>query len=255
MAAGLPVVAVQGAGTSRRLALPAPRTRRTRRRTPLCVPRCSSGSRRTSRCAAKLVRSCGRTSRALSASIVMSTSSSEYTNGCLREVRSATLGFPELRRLPRCLRHAGVVRSPAPMEFPGSRPLCAWSCSGLSNSHWCAFCPPSPRSRSWSRPARLRWLSSCSRRPCWSSRCSRRSMRTWRVGTGTADVSVADLFTVVAVLGALPSVPWHNRALRRGTTALACYAALLGVVVVATPSVRAAAELGHRMLLFGGAAR
>jgi O-antigen ligase len=75
----------------------------------------------------------------------------------------------------------------------------------------------------------------------------------WRVGSGSSDLSVTDVFTVLAVLAAIPFVPWHNRSVRRIMTALACYVALIALSVLAEPTGRAVAELFHRVLLFGGA--
>lgn len=74
-----------------------------------------------------------------------------------------------------------------------------------------------------------------------------------RIASGGFDASMCDLVTALALLAALPFVPWHDRALRRVLGALAFYLALLTVAVLANPSTRAAAELGHRAVLFGGA--
>lgn len=73
-----------------------------------------------------------------------------------------------------------------------------------------------------------------------------------RIAFGSFDMSVCDGFTALALVAAVPFVPWHNRALRRVLVALAFYLGLLAVSVLATPSTRAAAEWGHRAVLFGG---
>jgi hypothetical protein len=75
----------------------------------------------------------------------------------------------------------------------------------------------------------------------------------WRVTTGAFDISATDVFTVLALVAAVPFVPWRNKQLRRLFAALGAYLALLAVVVLANPTAKAFAEWPHRVLLFGGA--
>jgi hypothetical protein len=76
----------------------------------------------------------------------------------------------------------------------------------------------------------------------------------WRVGPGALQMSICDAITVLALLAALPYVPWHKRPLRVILAALCFYLALLFVVVVSHPTQRAVFEYFHRSVLFGGTA-
>jgi len=75
----------------------------------------------------------------------------------------------------------------------------------------------------------------------------------WRVGPNTLNMSVCDAVTLVALVAAIPYVPWRSRALRRVLIGLAFYLALIGVSLLAHPTERAIAEWFHRGVLFGGA--
>jgi hypothetical protein len=75
----------------------------------------------------------------------------------------------------------------------------------------------------------------------------------WRVGPGTLNMSVCDAVTLVALVGAIPYVPWRSWALRRVLIGLVFYLALIIVPLAAHPTDRAIAEWFHRSVLFGGA--
>jgi hypothetical protein len=75
----------------------------------------------------------------------------------------------------------------------------------------------------------------------------------WRVGPGTLNMSIGDATTVLAVMAALPFVPWRSRALRRILAGFVFYMLVLAVVVLATPTEKAMAEWAHRWILFAGA--
>lgn len=74
----------------------------------------------------------------------------------------------------------------------------------------------------------------------------------WRVGPAMLDMSLADAMTVIGALAALPFVPWRNRTLRPLLVVLAFYAGVAAVSVVGSPSVPAAFEVAHRVVMVAG---
>ena len=74
----------------------------------------------------------------------------------------------------------------------------------------------------------------------------------WRVGPGALQMSVCDAVTVLALLAALPYVPWHKRALHHVLSGLGVYLGILVVVLASHPTQKAGFELFHRGVLFGG---
>jgi hypothetical protein len=74
----------------------------------------------------------------------------------------------------------------------------------------------------------------------------------WRVGPGSLQMSVCDAVTLLAMLAALPYVPWRKRALHQVLAGLAIYLGILVVVVASHPTRRAEFEFAHRAVLFGG---
>jgi hypothetical protein len=75
----------------------------------------------------------------------------------------------------------------------------------------------------------------------------------WRVGPASVDMSVADAVTFLAVLAALPFVPWRSPNLRRLLVAAAGYGAVLMLTVIAHPVQRSFVEVFHRMsMVMGG---
>jgi O-antigen ligase len=75
----------------------------------------------------------------------------------------------------------------------------------------------------------------------------------WRVGPASLDMSVADAFTFLGALAALPFVPWRSPTLRRLLIATAGYAAVLSLTVLAHPAMRSAVEVFHRTSMVVGA--
>ncbi len=75
----------------------------------------------------------------------------------------------------------------------------------------------------------------------------------WRVGPASVDMSVTDALTIVAIVAALPFVPWRSPTLRRILVAALAYAALLALTVVAHPATRSAIEVVHQTSLVAGA--
>ena len=74
----------------------------------------------------------------------------------------------------------------------------------------------------------------------------------YRVGPDSIDLSLADVTLGVALLAALPFVPWRAPTLRAALKVLAAYLLVLAIPVLAEPSARAFAEWGHRAFLVGG---
>ena len=74
----------------------------------------------------------------------------------------------------------------------------------------------------------------------------------WRVGPGSLNMSICDAVTVLAVLAALPYVPWRSRSLRRVLLGVAIYLMLVGVTLVAHHQHDAVFEYFHRFALAGG---
>jgi O-antigen ligase len=75
----------------------------------------------------------------------------------------------------------------------------------------------------------------------------------WRVGPASLDMSIADAFTFLGALAALPFVPWRSPTLRRLLVATAGYAAVLSLTVLAHPAMRSAVEVFHRTSMVIGA--
>jgi hypothetical protein len=75
----------------------------------------------------------------------------------------------------------------------------------------------------------------------------------WRVGPSGLNMSIADALTALALVAAMPFVPWKSRSLRRLLIAIAAYQGLTLMSVLASPTHLAVGEWFHRMLLFGGA--
>jgi len=75
----------------------------------------------------------------------------------------------------------------------------------------------------------------------------------WRVGPATVDMSVADAFTFLGALAALPFVPWRSPTLRRLLVATAGYAVVLSITVLAHPATRSLVEVFHRTSMVVGA--
>ena len=75
----------------------------------------------------------------------------------------------------------------------------------------------------------------------------------WRVGPASLDMSMADAFTFLGALAALPFVPWRSPTLRRLLIATAGYAAVLSLTVLAHPAMRSAVEVFHRSSMVVGA--
>jgi len=74
----------------------------------------------------------------------------------------------------------------------------------------------------------------------------------FRVGPASVNMSMGDAVTVLAVLAALPFVPWRNRSLRRVLVGVAFYLTVILVAVLAHPTDKAIAEWFHRGVLCGG---
>jgi len=75
----------------------------------------------------------------------------------------------------------------------------------------------------------------------------------WRVGPASVDMSVTDALTIVAILAALPFVPWRSPTLRRILVATAGYCAILAVTVVVHPAQRSVVEVVHQASIVAGA--
>jgi hypothetical protein len=75
----------------------------------------------------------------------------------------------------------------------------------------------------------------------------------WRVGPDALNMSLGDAVTLIALLAAIPFVPWHSRPLRQILAGLFAYLALLFVSVMGHPTQVAIVEWLHRAVLFGGA--
>jgi O-antigen ligase len=75
----------------------------------------------------------------------------------------------------------------------------------------------------------------------------------WRVGPSSIDLSLADTVLLVALVCAVPFVPWRSRTLQSVMKVLALYLLLLSIAAVAQPSVRSAVEVGHRAFLVAAA--
>jgi hypothetical protein len=75
----------------------------------------------------------------------------------------------------------------------------------------------------------------------------------WRVGPTSVNMSVGDAVTLLALVAALPYVPWRSRTLRKILAGLAFYLGLLLVTVLGHATQAAATEWLHRAVLFGGA--
>jgi hypothetical protein len=76
----------------------------------------------------------------------------------------------------------------------------------------------------------------------------------WRVGPSAVDMSICDAVTILAMLAALPYVPWRSRPLRRLLTGLAVYLAFMAISVVSHPTEKAIFEFFHQAVLYGGCA-
>ena len=74
----------------------------------------------------------------------------------------------------------------------------------------------------------------------------------YRVGPTSTDISLADVALAVAVLAALPFVPWRSPTLRSMLRLLSAYLLILLIAVVAVPSQRGFVEVGHRAFLVAG---
>ncbi len=74
----------------------------------------------------------------------------------------------------------------------------------------------------------------------------------WRVGPASIDMSVTDAVTIVAIVAALPFVPWRSRALRRILMAALGYCAVLLITVAAHPAQRSLIEAFHQLSLVAG---
>ena len=75
----------------------------------------------------------------------------------------------------------------------------------------------------------------------------------WRVGAASLNMSVCDAATVMALIAALPYVPWKSRPLRAVLVGLVFYLALISISLAANATDRAIAEWFHRAVLVGGA--
>lgn len=75
----------------------------------------------------------------------------------------------------------------------------------------------------------------------------------WRVGPAAVDTSLTDAVAAVALLAALPHVPWANPRFRRALLVTAGYCAVISTSVIANPHVGAAVEVVHRFVLLMGA--
>jgi len=79
------------------------------------------------------------------------------------------------------------------------------------------------------------------------------TIASWRLGGGSLNMSYADAVLVLAVLFALPFVPWHSRLLHRILATAGVYLVILAVTLLANPSTRAVLELFHRLVIVCGA--
>ncbi len=74
-----------------------------------------------------------------------------------------------------------------------------------------------------------------------------------RVGPVGVDLSLADVAVLVAVLAALPSVPWHSRLLQQMQRLYAVYLSILLIVFAAAPDKETLISLAQRSSMFLGA--
>ena len=74
----------------------------------------------------------------------------------------------------------------------------------------------------------------------------------YRIGPQSNDISLADVALGIAIVAALPFVPWRSRTLRSMFRVLAAYLLVLAIPIVVVFSQRAAVEWGHRAFLVGG---
>ena len=74
----------------------------------------------------------------------------------------------------------------------------------------------------------------------------------FRVGPSSVNMSLGDAVTVLALIAALPFVPWHNRWVRRLLAGLAFYLGLILIAVLAHATDKVIAEWLHRGVLYGG---
>ena len=74
----------------------------------------------------------------------------------------------------------------------------------------------------------------------------------YRVGPASTEISLADVMLGVALVAALPFVPWRSPVLRSMLRIVALYLLVLAIAIIAVPSKRAVIEWGHRAFLAGG---
>jgi O-antigen ligase len=74
----------------------------------------------------------------------------------------------------------------------------------------------------------------------------------YRVGPSSTELSLADVMLALALVAAVPFVPWRAPALRSMFKALGAYLVILAVPVVSALSSRGVVEWGHRAFLVGG---
>jgi hypothetical protein len=74
-----------------------------------------------------------------------------------------------------------------------------------------------------------------------------------RLASGSADLSLADGWLVLAVVAVVPFVPWGRAQLRPVFRYVGSYLLILAVTVAANPSRRAGFEWAHRLTLVAGA--
>ncbi len=75
----------------------------------------------------------------------------------------------------------------------------------------------------------------------------------WRVGPSRVDLSLADVAVVLAMIAALPSVPWRSPMLQRIERLYAVYLGLMSVAFVAVPNKETLVSLMQRSSMFLGA--
>lgn len=74
----------------------------------------------------------------------------------------------------------------------------------------------------------------------------------YRVGPASTDISLADVSLGVALIAALPFVPWRAPTMRSMFRVLGVYLLILAIPVVAVFSQRSLVEWGHRSFLVAG---
>ncbi len=74
----------------------------------------------------------------------------------------------------------------------------------------------------------------------------------FRVGPASTDISLADVALAIALLAALPLVPWRASTMRSMLRVLWVYLLILAIPVAAVFSHRAVIEWGHRAFLVAG---